>query len=147
MNIERVSIKQIFKAKEFDSVAREYAEESGHGLSGVVDKPAYIRIEDYGCMKCAGAYEECRLVGFVVVILIPSLHNSCNIAVVDSLFLSAEHRKGVAGLRLIREAERMAIEMNAAGLELSAPNGSRLDSLYSKLFTRTNNAYFKNLRG
>lgn len=71
------------------------------------DWDAYARIEAAGLMHITTARDaDGRLVGYAAYFLMPNLHyRSLHVAETDIFWLDPEHRKGTAGLRLIRAAE------------------------------------------
>lgn len=71
------------------------------------DWDAYARIEAAGLMHITTARDGTgRLVGYAAYFLAPNLHyRSLHVAETDIFWLSPEHRRGSAGLRLIRAAE------------------------------------------
>ena len=72
-----------------------------------VDWAKYEMLEKTGVCQAWGAWEEERLIGYVVFFVIPHLHYKSNIfASNDVLFLKKSHRLGMTGIRLIRHAEK-----------------------------------------
>lgn len=146
MKIVRSTVSEIFDSPLFDELAHEYRECSGHSsLTGVPDRVAYQKLEAAGYLKASSAYEGERLIGFVGVVLTPSLHNSKTLANVDTLFLTEAFRSGLNGMRLIREAKELARESGASGIRYSAPAGSRLEKLFALFFDRADVSFYETL--
>lgn len=73
-----------------------------------VDWPRYNLLERTGIYKSVAAQKDGRLVGYASYFLQPSLHNRYTVfAVNDVLYVARQHRKGLLGPRLIREAEKL----------------------------------------
>jgi GNAT superfamily N-acetyltransferase len=71
-------------------------------------------------------------------------HYSVRIAVGESFFVSAEHRKTGAGLKLLKAAEDYAKEINSSGLLISAPLGGNLAEILPHVgYVETNRVFFK----
>ena len=71
------------------------------------DWPAYAQIEAAGMLHITTARLEGALVGYVVYFLAPNLHyRSLKVAEADVFWLAPECRKGTAGIRLLKAAER-----------------------------------------
>lgn len=147
MKIVRSTVGQIFADPRFGSLAREYREQAGNtALTGEPDREKYLMLEELGALGISSAISDTgELIGFLVVIFAPSLHNGKTVATVDTLFIRKEHRKGPAGLRLIREAQRLAEEHGCAGIRYSAPAGSRLETLFERMFERTDVSFYLSL--
>ena len=57
---------------------------------------------------CVGAYEEGSMVGYYAAILVPSWHTAdCKIAQDLGWFVKKEYRKGLIGVRLVKEIEKV----------------------------------------
>lgn len=85
--------------------------------------PAYEQIEGAGLLRIVAAREAGALVGYVFFVLSPSLHYAPHsFAVADLVYLDPAHRRGLAGLRLLRFA-----------LELARADGAALVTFNCKL--------------
>jgi GNAT superfamily N-acetyltransferase len=72
------------------------------------DWSKYHLLERAGVLKVVGARLGKRLIGYDIFFVQPTMHySSCLWAVNDILYLDPDHRKGLAGARLIRESEKM----------------------------------------
>lgn len=147
MQFKRLTIKEIFDNPNFVRLTEAYRQDAGHSaLNGFPDKASYLKIEEGGFLRASGVLDaRGNLVGLVVVILTPSLHNTKTIAFVDSLFLDGSRRKGRSGIRLIKEAEKLGREAGAHGIRFSCPAGSRQEKLFDRLFVRSDVTYYKSL--
>lgn len=149
MEIREVNSAILFDDPAFAKAAEEYARESGNPFIGASPNPnreAYEVLEDTGLWRCSAAYEGDLLVGFVAVIASEHFHYGVLVASCETLWLSQEHRKGPAGLRLLREAKRLAKEMGAVALYASAPTTSRLAMLLDRIATKTDEVFFFHLK-
>ena len=73
-----------------------------------VDWQAYFHWENANMLCSLGLYEEGRLIGYSVFILSQHAHyKDLKVASNDVLFLQKDKRKGRAGLKLIKESERV----------------------------------------
>lgn len=146
MKIVRSTVSEIFDSPLFDELAGEYRNFSGHAsLTGAPDRKTYEELESVGYLKASAAYNGERLIGFVAVVITPSLHNSKLIAIVDTLFLTEAARTGYNGVKLIGEARALAKEFRAAGIRYSAPVGSRLEKLFALFFEQTDVSFYESL--
>ena len=67
-------------------------------------------------------------------------------ATTESIFVAHEFRRTGAGVKLIREMERLAGDMGALGVLVSAPAGKRLADVMPGLkYRQTNQVFFKGL--
>lgn len=149
MEIREVTSDIIFDDPSFAKAAAEYARESGNPFIGLTANPnrqGYLALEDSGLFRVCAAYEGSLLVGFVTVLASPHFHYGVLVASIETLWLSQEHRKGPAGLRLIREAKQIAYDMGAVALYASAPTGSRLSVLLDRIATKTDEVFFFHLK-
>ena len=72
------------------------------------------RIED-GTMVATGIALDCKLIGYCVWFLSPHIHYENNIvANNDVLFIDAEHRKGMLGIKFIKYQEQVLSELNVS---------------------------------
>ena len=70
------------------------------------DWPKYRHLERAGVLRTVGARLGNRLVGYDVFFVQPTMHYSTSLwAVNDVLYLDPDHRRGMAGARLIKESE------------------------------------------
>lgn len=80
------------------------------------DVAAYQRLEAAGALSILTARDDGRMVGYILSTVRPHLHYAdvlCGFE--DAYFLSKSHRKGMTGVRLLREWEKA---MRARGVQL-----------------------------
>lgn len=147
MKIEPIPIKKLFEHPQFDEVVADYCNESGNPDLGSAMPTLewYQRMEDAGLFQCCAAFDADRLVGIVTVVVTLYPHFGKLVGSVESIWLHKDYRKGVAGLRLINEAKRVAKDMGAVGVYFGARDGSRLARLYERIFTPMNRLYWTKL--
>lgn len=149
MQITRTTVAELEAAPNLIEVLAEYARESSLPELG----PACPQIETYRALEAAGvfhpiaAFDEGRLVGFIMPIVVALPHYGVVAATVESFFVPATERKKGIGLRLLTEAEHLAKSLGAKALLLSAPVGSVLSDVLagSKRYRHSNNAFIKAL--
>lgn len=77
-----------------------------------VDWGKYYKLESMGVLVALGAWEEKELIGYSVFVLQPSMHyRTTQFASNDVLFLREDKRKGMAGIRLIKESEKALVTL------------------------------------
>jgi len=141
-----IPVSEIFCDPNFALLAKDYGKQAGRtGLEIRPNRESYLSLENAGLLSAIGAYDVETLVGFAVVVFAPSLHHSGVIASVESLWLAEDFRQYTAGLKLLKEVEKLAVGRKAKGLEITCPTGSRQEILFAHLFRRTNSVFFKNL--
>ena len=133
MDICKVAVDAVLDAPEYPALIAEYARECAiEGLPLPQAKlESYRALELTGVIHVFTAMHSGELVGFITVAAPPSLHFSVPLAVVESFYVSPEHR-GLTGLRLLDTAECQAKACGAPGLLVSAPLGGRLCELLLK---------------
>jgi len=68
----------------------------------------YRKLEETGNFKIITARQEKKLVGYAAYVISPSLHYSDQIiADADVFWLDPDYRKGMAGMRLFKHAEKV----------------------------------------
>jgi GNAT superfamily N-acetyltransferase len=148
MIIEACSVDRILSAPEFPGLVEEYARESANdGLPPPQVKIAMYRMyADAGILHVFTAQHGGEIVGFITVVATINPHYGVPLAVSESFFVSASHRKGGTWRKLLQAAEWRARLLGAAGLYVSAPVESALaDVLPMVGYRATNIAYFKRL--
>ena len=132
----------------FYRLVEEYAEESK--MRGMpqpdFDVEMYKKLGSMGIMQCLAAKDGDELVGFMVLLATVVPHYSKMVVTTESLFVGKSHRKGGAGMKLIKEAEAFAVKKGAVGILLSAPEGERLADIAPKIgYVKASNVFFKGL--
>ena len=127
LTVARSSIAAIAGAAEFAALAAEYAAEAAiDGLPPPAAKmETYRQLEAVGVLRAFSARLDGYLVGFITVLTPVLPHYGVPIAVSESFFVAATHRRTGAGLRLLQAAEDEARALGSPGLLVSAPFGGR----------------------
>lgn len=151
VEVRRINVTEAFASQSFPALCREYAKESAiDGLPDPQEKlSAYQALEASGSDAfCAyGAFLDDELIGFVALLTPVLPHYGIAVAVAESLFVAAEHRKTGAGTLLIRQAEKHAREMRSPGMLFSAPSGGRLAMLLPRIgYRETNRVFMKGFK-
>lgn len=147
--VERISHADLIALPAFEGMLSRYARECGLPELG----PANPQHDIYGALELAGAmrFIVARLgpkaIGFCVLTVSRVPHFGAVVAHTESLFIEQAQRHTGAGLLLMREAERLALEMGAMGLFIAAPVNSKLDRvLRCTDYRPTTVAHFKVLK-
>lgn len=145
IEIRPLGAQEFFSIPEASALIQEYSQECANEAfsSAPPSKEQYLRLEELGLIKAAGAFVEGVLVGFVTVAFsfIPHFKDE-PLAATESLFLSKEFRNGINGLELLKWAKQTALSNGAPGLYVSAPAGSRLEELLARKAKKTNSVFF-----
>ena len=146
--IRKCAVYEIMQDPDFPALIEEYARESAvEGLPHPNAKmESYLQMDAVGMLHPFGAFKGGALVGFISVLTPVLPHFSALVAVGESFFVSAPHRKGGAGLRLLKEAERVAAEAGSPGLFISTPvRGMLVEILPRRGYTETSRVFFKRI--
>lgn len=148
LTIGQCTIGDIIDAPEFSGLVEEYAQESA--IPGLPKPQAkleqYRAYETLGVVHAFCALRDGALVGFITVVAPVMPHYSIPLAVAESFFVAADHRKGGTGLRLLELAEERAKALGSPGLMVCAPYAGRLfEVLPRRGYTETNRVFFKGL--
>ena len=146
--IKKCTASEVIHNHAFPALRAEYAAESAvRGLPDPAEKEAmYQLMEANEAFQLFGAFLGAELIGFVAVLAPVLPHYGRVIAITESLFVAAAHRKTGAGMALIRQAERYAREIGSPGLFVSAPSGGRLCAILPRIgYRETNRAFLKTL--
>lgn len=145
--IRLATVNEIAADPRFHDLMREYAAESA--ITGIeLGEP---RIDIYQSLEAAGAltilasYDNDELSGFLCLLISILPHFNVKMATTESYFVAKDKRHTGAGLALLREAEKLAHEKDAAGILISAPIGGRLDKILESVDTyrETNRVFFR----
>lgn len=149
LRIKLVTVSELMSARNFDALLQEYGAESAiPELGGVsAQRETYERLEAAGVLSVFGAYLGSNLVGFLAIIMSHLPHYGALVGTTESFFVTPSARGSGAGAKLLREAEDFASALGAVGVFVSAPVGSKLDTLLEvkRGYRRTNHVYFKGL--
>lgn len=130
----------------FRWLIQAYAEESQ--LVGLppanCQSDLYRQMEASGAFHVLGAYQNGELVGFLNFLVTVLPHYGAKVATTESIFVAQEFRRTGAGVKLIREMEKISAELGAVGALVSAPFGGRLADVMPGLkYRQTNQIFFK----
>lgn len=132
--------------KDGRELIEEYAAECADPIFGEV-KPAaeiYAAAEKAGLLQCLGVYADNRLAGFATVMSSVLPHHGVQVALVESLFVSARYRAGGFGTDLLRAIEDYARESGADGVLYSVRPDSRLERLFEmKNYPRVGATFYR----
>lgn len=127
----------------------EYSAESSIRDLGQVSAQweIYKTMADAGALHPFAVFDgDSVLSGFMLLIISVLPHYGLPIAVSESFFIAESIRKTGVGLRLLREAERFAVERGAVGMLVSSPVGGRLASVLPRSgYKATNEVFFRRL--
>lgn len=138
-------VEELEHAPEMAVLLPEYAEECRiAGLGEILPNwQTYRTLEQIGVLHAIKAITaEGVLIGFITLLVSELPHYSVVTATTESFFVSAAYRRTGAGIALLRAAERVAVDLGAAGPLVSAPVGGRLAALLPRLGYRQTNAVF-----
>lgn len=112
------------------------------------DWEAYYALEDSGLLKVFTARLDGKLVGYFVVICRNHLHYKDHLfAFNDVLYLHKDHRKGLAGAKLMKFAEKCLKEDGVSVLVVNTKRHKPFDILLTWLgYRHIENVYSKLLR-
>ena len=144
--IRNITFGTAFADPAFEGLLCEYAEESS--IAGLPAPKCQVEMYEHmgslGILHTLGAYTDGVLVGFLTLIVSAPPHYGVLIATTESFFVGAACRKQGGGIKLLREAERLAVSLGAVGFLVSAPVGGRLAEVMPKAgYTETNRVFFR----
>lgn len=144
VTVEPCTVAAIRRAGTFPQLAAEYERESLiDGMpSPLPDFDHYERLEAAGQLFPFGAAVNSALVGFLGLLVVQVPRYRQPIATTESFFVASVHRKGGAGLKLLRAAEAKARELGATKLLVSAPSGGRLAEVLPRVGYRETSRVF-----
>lgn len=144
--IRKCSISEIMEDPAFPALIEEYAAESAvEGMPSPNAKmESYAIMELTGMLHPFGAFKDGELVGFISVLTPMLPHYGRLVASAESFFVTKLHRKGGAGLRLLKAVEQVAIEEGSPGIFVSAPiKGMLIEILPRRGYTECSRIFFK----
>jgi GNAT superfamily N-acetyltransferase len=140
---------EILDAPNIADLLAEYAAESAiDGLGWpMAHLDTYQALDASGILHALGAFDGDTLVGFLFFIVSRLPHyNAQPVATSESFFVASTARKSGAGLKLLHEAEHAARELGAVGFLVSAPVGSRLESVLPAVsYREASRVFFRGL--
>jgi len=144
LTIRYCSIDEIEHAPNIEALMAEYAEEAHNPElpSPNAQFEQYRKLQEIGMLGALGAFMGEELIGFVGVIRSVMPHHGATLAMTESFFVAKAHRKGGAGLKLLRAAEQHAKEVGSPCLLVSTVHGSVLEKIMPSLGYRHCNSSF-----
>ena len=132
----------------FQELLDEYAIEAG--CAGMpkpnADIETYKKMELMGFLKCIGAFDGGKLIGFLTLVTTNMPHYKAQMSTSESYFVTKEHRGSGAGDQLRRAGERLAEGLGSIGILMSARIGSGLEVVLGLSgYGAVNKTYFKRL--
>ena len=97
-----------------------------------IDWDQYLGVESMGLLTAWAAWRGGTMVGYSVMVVLPSMHSRIMVAESLALFVHPEHRRGGLGMRLIRLTEASANE-SGAELRWRSKSGQALDRLLPRM--------------
>lgn len=142
ITVRPCSVDEIQHAPNIEVVLDEYAAESAIPALAPHDPQwhTYQAAEDIGILRAVGAFQGDELVGGVLLMCGVLPHYGKRVATTESLFVTPEARRAGIGTQILREAKRVAAEMGAVLLMVSAPVGGKLEAVLDAdpAYDRTN---------
>ena len=132
MDVRQVDYKTLHADPHFGVLAEEYKRSSTHILPDPYGQESiYLQMEQAGLLTIMAAYEEDLLIGFLSMLVSVLPHYGVPVGATESYFVAEKYRSTGAGLRLLHHAEKAAEAQGATAMLVSAPVGSRLDTVLS----------------
>jgi len=133
----------------FTALLDEYAEESA--ISGMpapnCQTEMYRTLEGLGVFHVLASFKDDEMTGFLSLMVSVLPHYGVPVATTESFFVAKAHRKGGAGLRLLRGGERVAKSLGAVGLLVSTPFGGKLSKIMPRVgYRESNRVFFRSLQ-
>lgn len=131
ITVRPCSVDDIEHAPNINALLAEYADESAIPALAPHEPQwdSYRKMAELGILHVSGAFHGDELIGLVFVLCSTLPHFGKRVATTESLFVTAEARRAGVGMRLLREAERIAVAAGAMALLVSAPAGGRLEAV------------------
>lgn len=144
IEIRRISVQDAIDSQELGVLLDGYSRESAMPEIGTPDAQLhmYAAMEQAGALHAIGAYQSGDLIGFLLMIVSVLPHYGKPVGSTESFYVADYARHTGAGLELLREAERWALEMGAAAFLVSAPTRSRLEVVMQRQGYRQSNVVF-----
>lgn len=149
LTIRYCTIDEIEHAPNIGAIVAEYVEESHNPElpSPDVQWEHYKALEASDLLVPIAAFADDELVGFVTMLASKMPHHGKTLAITESFFVAKAHRKGGAGLKLLRAAEHHAKGIGSPCLLVSAPHGGALEAAMPKLgYRHANTMFVRSLR-
>lgn len=147
IRVERGVFSDIEDAPNATELLLEYANECATPEIGTprIQPEIYRAMEASGVLFVICAHKEDRLIGFINLIVSVLPHYGVATAATESFFVEKNERTSGAGMMLLREAEKVAKDVGAVTLLVSARTGSQLAALLDakKSYRETNRIFTK----
>ena len=128
IEIRPVSAKCFFSYPGARHLIKEYSKECANRTlaASPPNEDQYVKLEEMGLLKAAGAFDGDTLVGFVAVVFsfVPHFKGEA-LASTESLFLSKSFRTGANGLKLLKNSSltRLRKQTQSSSWRAYANNG------------------------
>lgn len=111
------------------------------------DKEKFLMLQKVGVLTNAFAYDDGRVIGYVVVLTNPHLHYMFDkIAFVDVIYLKKKYRNSSLGVRLVKMAEELAREAGASVItHHTKPHHVNLEKIITKMNYKFSESIFTKL--
>jgi GNAT superfamily N-acetyltransferase len=148
--IKTISYLDILGDPKAESLFAEYAAESSISEIGEINPQTqlYAAMDASGMLRCFGAYDGERLIGFATTLLYSLPHYGKKIATVESIFVAKDERSSGAGRELMEAVEEYAKGAGCVAILYTAPVGSQLERLLNvkRAYRQTNSVFTRSLR-
>lgn len=143
LNVRHCTIDELTNSSSLPALLADYTESSLPEIGTPNPQfQTYQRLEQVGLLFPFGAWEDERLIGFLLILITDLPHYGKLVAVSESYFVAKESRKTGAGLRLLNMAKEYAASQGAAAFLVSAPKGSSLEKVMEGLGWRNTNVVY-----
>lgn len=145
LEIRDLSPDEVWSANGYRECFDAYTAECANSAIGKTtpNKELYQRLWTAGALRCGIAFDEKGvIVGGVYVYFYEVPHYAgSRVASLESIFLLARERKGMAGLRLVNWAKEKAKEQGCSVLFVTTPAGSSFEKIGERLWKKTNSMF------
>ena len=98
------------------------------------DWDAYYNIESSNMLRIFTARDNIKLVGYFVVLIVPSLHNKGLVqGIVDIIYIDKEYRKGLTAHKLFKFSEECLKEDGIKTIHVTTTEVNPIDPLVNRL--------------
>lgn len=106
----------------------------------------YLSAQDQGNLACVTCRDDGKLVGLTAFFLLPYLYSKFHrIAIEDLYYLAEPYRKGMTGIRLLKEAEKVLKFYGASIINVVSKAHQDRTVLYERLGYRYTEKHFSKL--
>jgi len=146
IKIKLVTVKELFSSSNWDNVVSAYINESNNKVlpKANVQEYVYQELEDTGMFKVIAAYEEDKLVGFIMASFSILPHYLVKSVSTSAIFVLQEYRNTNTTKRLLNTLEDVSRKAGIKAFIMTAPKESRLEKAARIFgFTATNTLFTK----